>query len=135
MFLTGDGMSGGLLHHHIAGAPLIGERQTVPRYRLYSVRDEFPALCPVSEGGHAIEGELYDVPMGQLGDLLAREPPELELWIVELAAGAPAPGEALAADALAGELSFSMVLQPGERGRGEHLHFTRVLRSPAVGPV
>jgi Gamma-glutamyl cyclotransferase, AIG2-like len=121
MFLTGDGMRGGPLHGHIAGAPLIGERRTVPRYRFYSVRDEFPALCPVSEGeeGRAILGELYDVPMGQLRELLAREPPELELSVVELAAGTPAAGEPLA-----GELSFGMVLRRGEREREVHTDIT-----------
>jgi gamma-glutamylcyclotransferase (GGCT)/AIG2-like uncharacterized protein YtfP len=119
MFLTGDGMRGGPLHRHISGAPLIGERQTTPRYRFYSIRDEFPALCPVSEGGRAVLGELYDVPMGQLRDLLAREPPELELSMVELAAGASAPGEAPAA-----ELSFGMVLRRGERERGVHTDIT-----------
>ena len=118
MFLTGDGMSGGRLHHHIAGAPLLGERRTAPRYRFHSVRDEFPALCPVSEGGQAILGELYDVPMGQLRELLAREPPELELSVVELAAG-PAPAGELAA-----ELSFGMVLRRGERERGLHADIT-----------
>ena len=120
MFLTGDGMRGGPLHRHISGAPLIGERQTAPRYRFYSVRDEFPALCPVGEGGQAILGELYDVPMGQLRKLLEREPPELELSVVELAAGTSPAGEPLAA-----ELSFGMVLRRGERGRGVHTDITR----------
>ena len=120
MFLTGDGMRGGPLHRHISGAPLIGERQTAPRYRFYSVRDEFPALCPVGEGGQAILGELYDVPMGQLRKLLEREPPELELSVVELAAGTSQAGEPLAA-----ELSFGMVLRRGERGRGVHTDITR----------
>jgi gamma-glutamylcyclotransferase (GGCT)/AIG2-like uncharacterized protein YtfP len=129
MFLTGDGMSGGPLHRHISGAPLVGERQTLPRYRFYSIRDEFPALCPVSEGGQAILGELYDVPMGQLRDLLAREPPELELSVVELAAGVGAAGPAAAGPAAAGELSaaelsFGMVLRRGERGRGAHTDIT-----------
>jgi len=105
MFLTGDGMSGGPLHHHIAGARLLGERQTAPRYRLYSVRDSYPALSPVSEGGQPILGELYDVPMSQLFELLASEPPELELSIVEL-------GGAQSAETLA----FGMVLRRGERG-------------------
>jgi len=120
MFLTGDGMRGGPLHRHISGAPLIGERHTAPRYRFYSVRDEFPALCPVSEGGQAILGELYDVPMGQLRELLEREPPELELSVVELAAGTPPAGEPAAA-----ELSFGMVLRRGERERGVHADITR----------
>jgi len=109
MFLTGDGMSGGPLHHHIAGAQLIGARRTAPRYRLYSVRDSYPALKAVSEGGQPVLGELYDVPMGQLFELLADEPPELELSIVELAGGETpaAPAQTLA---------FAMVLRRGERG-------------------
>ena len=111
MFLTGDGMSGGALHHHIAGAPLVGERQTVPRYRFYSIRDEFPALCPASQGGAAIRGELYDVPMAQLWELLAGEPPELELAMVELAGTGP-------------ELSFGMVLRRGEREHGRYRDIT-----------
>jgi hypothetical protein len=100
MFLTGDGMRGGRLHQHIAGATLLGERRTLPRYRFYSVRDEFPALHPVAAGGGAVLGELYDVPMAQLHGLLAREPPELELSIVALESG---------------DLSFGMVLRRGER--------------------
>ncbi len=107
MFLTGDGMSTGPLHHHIAGAPLIGERRTTPRYRLYSVRDEFPALGPVREGGQPILGELYDVPMARLWDLLAHEPPELEFSMVELADAESAAGPAAT-------LSFGMVLRRGE---------------------
>ena len=109
MFVTGDAMTGGPLHHHISGAPLIGERRTAPRYRLYSVRDEFPALRPASEGGQRILGELYDVPMGQLWELLAHEPPELELSMVELDAQ-------VAAVRSAARLSFGMVLRRGERG-------------------
>ena len=109
MFLTGNGMSGGPLHHHISGAPLIGERRTAPRYRLYSVRDEYPALSPVSDGGQPILGELYDVPMDQLWELLANEPPELELSMVELAAQVGGPRPTV-------QLSFCMVLRRGERG-------------------
>ncbi len=103
MFLTGDGMRGGRLHQHIAGATLIGERRTLPRYRFYSVRDEFPALHPVSQGGQPVLGELYDVPMTGLHELLAREPPELELSIV-----------ALEPD---GRSRFGMILRRGDRGR------------------
>jgi gamma-glutamylcyclotransferase (GGCT)/AIG2-like uncharacterized protein YtfP len=102
MFLTGDGMWGGPLHQHIAGATLIGERRTLPRYRFYSVRDQYPALRPVTEDGGPIAGELYDVPMAQLHELLAREPAELELSIVELEPD---------------ELSFGMILR---RGESEH---------------
>jgi gamma-glutamylcyclotransferase (GGCT)/AIG2-like uncharacterized protein YtfP len=102
MFLTGDGMQGGRLHHHIAGATLVGERRTMPSYRFYSVRDEFPALHPVAEGGQPVQGELYEVPMPQLHGLLASEPPELELSIVELESG---------------ELSFGMILRRDADGQ------------------
>ena len=109
MFLNGDGMRGGRLHQHISGATLIGERRTLPRYRFHSVRDEFPALCPVGVGGAPILGELYEVPMAKLRDLLAREPPELELSVVELEPD---------------ELSFGMVLRLGERERGGYADIT-----------
>src|SRR5690242_16017108 len=99
MFLTGDGMRGGRLHRHIEGAAeFLGARRTLPRYRFYSVRDEFPALRPVGEGGHAILGELYQVPMPVLHGLLAREPPELELSIVELSSVELATVEPAAGD-------------------------------------
>lgn len=109
MFLNGDGMRGGPAHRHIEGAPLIGERRTAPGYRFYSVRDEFPGLYPVQQGGQPVLGELYDVPMGPLRALLATEPPELELSIVELERG---------------ELSFGMVLREAEHGRGIHRDIT-----------
>src|SRR6185437_10011814 len=76
MFLNGDGMRGGRAHYTIEGVPLVGERRTAPLYRFFSVRDEFPALYPVAEGGGLILGELYDVPMGPLNALLATEPAE-----------------------------------------------------------
>jgi len=109
MFLNGDGMRGGRAHHTIEGAPLVGERRTAPRYRFYSVRDEFPALYPAAEGGQPVLGELYDVPMGQLSALLATEPPELELSIIELQDG---------------ELSFAMDLRDAEHARGIHQDIT-----------
>ena len=99
MFLNGDGMRGGRAHYTIEGVPLVGERRTAPLYRFFSVRDEFPALYPAAEGGQPILGELYDVPMGPLSALLATEPPELELSIIELEDG---------------ELSFAMVLREAE---------------------
>ena len=125
MFLTGDGMRGGALHRHIEGAEFLGARRTLPRYRFYSIRDEFPALHPVGAGGCAILGELYRVPMPALHGLLAREPAELELSIVELAPGEPAGSSAATDGATAGEtgaaeLSFGMILRRGEETRGHH---------------
>ena len=91
MFLNGGGMRGGSLHHLLAGAPLVAETRTAPRYLLYSVGDRYPALqpCPPEDGtGAAIAGEVYDLPFDVLrDDLLPAEPPELELGVIELADG------------------------------------------------
>ena len=108
MFLNGDGMRGGRAHYTIEGVPLIGERRTAPLYQFYSIRDEFPGLYPAAGGG-PIVGELYDVPMTQLRALLATEPPELELSIIELDGG---------------DLSFAMVLRDAEHARGLHKDIT-----------
>jgi hypothetical protein len=112
MFLTGDGMRGGRLHRHIEdAAEFLGARRTLPRYRFYSIRDEFPAL--------------YQLSMPALHGLLAREPAELELSVVELRAGDPA-GSSFAPDGGAPgepgavELSFGMILRRGEDTRGRH---------------
>jgi|SRR5690348_375882 gamma-glutamylcyclotransferase (GGCT)/AIG2-like uncharacterized protein YtfP len=88
MFLNGGGMRGGPVHDHIEGVPLLGELRTAPKYRFYSVRDEFPALVPTVSGGAAIIGELYEVPIDMLHEsLLPAEPPELELGTIELEDG------------------------------------------------
>jgi hypothetical protein len=106
MFLNGDGMRGGRAHYTIEGVPLVGERRTAPKYRFFSVRDQFPGLYPAANGdGQPILGELYDVPMDALRALLDTEPPELELTVIELDDG---------------ELSFAMVLRTGEHEHGGH---------------
>ena len=88
MFVNGQAMSGGSLHDALDGALLLGAVLTAPRYRFYSVRDEFPGLHPVGEGGAAVPGEVYEVPYAMLRDrLLPREPAELELGVIELADG------------------------------------------------
>jgi hypothetical protein len=94
MFLNGGGMRGGSLHHLLRGAPLVrADARTAPRYRLHSVGDRYPALEPVTSGGAAIVGEVYDLPLEVLRDsLLPAEPPELELGVIELADGTPSLG-------------------------------------------
>ncbi len=88
MFVNGQAMSGGTLHDALHRARLIGPALTAPRYRFFSVRDEFPGLHPVESGGHAVPGELYEVEYDVLRDeLLPREPAELELGVIELADG------------------------------------------------
>jgi gamma-glutamylcyclotransferase (GGCT)/AIG2-like uncharacterized protein YtfP len=107
MFLNGGGMRGGAVHHHIEGAPLLGELRTASKYRFYSVRDEFPALVATAAGGAAIIGELYDVPIEMLHhSLLPAEPPELELGTIELEDGS---------------VSFAVLLRREVLERGEGL--------------
>jgi gamma-glutamylcyclotransferase (GGCT)/AIG2-like uncharacterized protein YtfP len=85
MFLNGGGMRGGPLHHQLQGAPLVRIAYSAPKYRYYSVGDRFPAMHEVPEGGHAVVGEVYDLPLTTLRDhLLPAEPPELELGVIEL---------------------------------------------------
>ena len=91
LFVNGEGMRGGSVHHSIEGHPFLGAVRTAPRYRFFSVRDEFPALWPVEEGGVSVEGELYDVPLEVIRDkFIPSEPPELELSVVELDDGSAA---------------------------------------------
>ena len=66
LFVNGEGMRGGSVHHSIAEHPFIGPARTAPIYRFYSVGDRFPALWPVDEGGTSVVGELYDVPLDTL---------------------------------------------------------------------
>ena len=100
MFLNGGGMRGGPVHEHLAGAPFIRETRTAPNYRFYAVNADFPGLWRVQDGGASIAGELYDVPLFILHDLLLpHEPPELELGIVQLEDGASSLGMLLRASA------------------------------------
>ena len=91
LFVNGGGMRGGDVHYSIEGLPFLREARTAPRYRFFSVRDEFPGLWPVDEGGVSIVGELYDVPLDVIRDrFIPAEPPELELGVVELDDGSSA---------------------------------------------
>ncbi len=91
LFVNGEGMRGGKVHYSIEGHPFLGAATTAPKYRFFSVRDEFPALWPVAEGGVGVEGELYDVPLDVIRDsFMPAEPPELELGVLELADGGSA---------------------------------------------
>jgi gamma-glutamylcyclotransferase (GGCT)/AIG2-like uncharacterized protein YtfP len=88
MFLNGDGMRGGPLHHQVRGAVLVRAATSAPKYHYYSVGDRFPAMLAVPTNGYAVVGEVYELPLAVLRDhLLPAEPPELELDVIELADG------------------------------------------------
>ena len=91
LFVNGEGMRGGSVHHSIAGHRFLGEATTAPRYPFFSVADRFPALWPVAEGGVPVPGEVYDVPLEVIRDaFIPAEPPELELSVIELSDGSAA---------------------------------------------
>ena len=107
MFLNGTAMSGQRDHAAIAGATFLGEARTAPHYRFFAVRDEFPGLYPVADGGTAIVGELYELPEEMLyGSLMPEEPRELELGAVELDTG---------------EVVNAMLLQPERLDPGDSI--------------
>lgn len=88
LFCNGGAMRGGNLHHTVSQHRFLGAVTTAPKYRFFSVRDEFPALLLSEDDGTAVTGELYDVPMDNIRtDFLPAEPAELELTVVELADG------------------------------------------------
>ena len=88
MFVNGQALSGGELNDALADATFLGPANTAAGYRFYSVRDEFPGLYPVGDGGFSVPGELYAVSYRTLREqLLPREPAELELTLIELADG------------------------------------------------
>ncbi|MBY6410394.1 hypothetical protein HQ346_02355 [Rhodococcus sp. BP-252] len=88
MFVNGQAMSGGSLNDALQNAKFVGKVDTAPKYRFYSVRDEFPGLHPVTDDGRVVPGELYEVEYDVLREeLLPREPVELELGVIELADG------------------------------------------------
>lgn len=88
MFVNGEAMVGGIIHHNLEGATFLGHVKTADKYRFYSVRDEFPGLHPTSALGVCIPGELYEVDYRVLRDrLLPSEPLELELTLIELEDG------------------------------------------------
>ena len=91
LFVNGGGMRGGNVHYSIEGNKFLGEARTAPRYRFFSVRDEFPGLWLVDDGGASIEGELYEVSLDVIRDsFIPAEPPELELGVLELDDGGSA---------------------------------------------
>jgi hypothetical protein len=110
LFVNGEGMRGGGVHHNIAEYPYLGEVRTAPRYRFFSVRDEFPGLQLVETGGASIAGELYDVPLPVIAEkFLPDEPPELELGVIQLDDDSYA---------------LAVQLRPGEAESGEHNDIT-----------
>lgn len=93
VFVNGTAMKGGVLARNLSSADFLGEVSTAPRYRFFSVRDEFPGLLRDDASGTSIAGELYRVDVKTVAEIfLPDEPPELELSLIFLSDGSHALG-------------------------------------------
>ncbi len=89
---NGTVMRGEPAHDNLGGAQFLEEIRTAPTYRLYSIRDQYPAMTSCDEGGAAIEAELYDVPDQVWVRIRDKEPPGLFRGPVELEDGRQVEG-------------------------------------------
>lgn len=94
LFVNGTLMRGLELHANLAGATLLEETATAPRYRVHAINHRHPGMYEVSPGeqGASIPGELYEVPVHVLLRVVEQEPPDLYRGPVELVDGRVVPG-------------------------------------------
>ena len=75
-------------HMIAAKATFVREAATEPAYRLWSVRDDHPAMIHVTDGsGSAVTVEVWAVPLEGLSGLLQDEPPGLAIGKIRLGDG------------------------------------------------
>jgi len=87
LFVNGTLMRGLPLQKNLDGAEFLGEFQTKPHYRLFSIGDVHPGMYKVPAGGVAVTGELYRLPDEVWRRVEAGEPPHLYVGKIELADG------------------------------------------------
>ncbi len=76
-----------------AGASFVREAKTEPCYRLYTVKDDHPAMVRVTDGsGCDVALELWSVPRAGLAGILLNEPPGLAIGKVRLDDGSTVLG-------------------------------------------
>jgi hypothetical protein len=136
MFLNGTAMSGQPDHHAVAGSTFLGPRRTAAHYRFVAVRNAFPGLLPLSEGGSAIAGELYEISEDQLfGSLMPEEPAELELGTIQLEDGEIVNAMHLQPDRIVpGDLVVDITAFGGWRHYQQHLANTAELATWLENP-
>jgi AGZA family xanthine/uracil permease-like MFS transporter len=74
---NGTVMRGEPAHGNLKGAQFLEEVRTAPSYRLYSIRDRYPAMIRREDFGATIEAELYEVPDEVWPGIRDSEPPGL----------------------------------------------------------
>lgn len=92
LFCVGAHMAGLPLNRQLTtlGGRYVTTTRTVPSYRLHALGTR-PAMHRVADGmpaaGGAVEGEVWALPRGSIGTLLAQVPPPLGFGTVELESG------------------------------------------------
>lgn len=97
--VVGAHLQGMPLHGQLVerGARLLARTRTAPRYRLHALPGTVPpkpglARVADDETGHAIEVEVHEIALDQIGSFLALIPPPLGLGTIELADGRQVKG-------------------------------------------
>jgi hypothetical protein len=85
--VNGTLMRGLKLNPNMAAAKgtFVREAATEPAYRLWSIRDDHPAMLRVTDGkGAKVAVEIWSVPASGLASILLKEPPGLTIGKVRL---------------------------------------------------
>ncbi|MEV8517104.1 allophanate hydrolase [Dactylosporangium sp. NPDC051484] len=96
VMVVGAHLSGQPLNHQLTGAGgrLLRPVRTAPQYRLHALATAppKPGLVRVTDGGGAIEGELWELPQAAVGPFLAALPTPMVLGQVRLEDGSTVTG-------------------------------------------
>jgi gamma-glutamylcyclotransferase (GGCT)/AIG2-like uncharacterized protein YtfP len=95
LFVNGTLMRGLKLNKNLDGAEFLGEFQTAPCYRIFSIGDVHPGMFEVTDGedgGISVPGEIYRMPDEVWQRVEAGEPPHLYKGPVKLADGRTVDG-------------------------------------------
>jgi gamma-glutamylcyclotransferase (GGCT)/AIG2-like uncharacterized protein YtfP len=89
LLVNGTLMRGDILHGNLEGARFVREVRTAPRYRLWSIGDEYPGMVAARPGekGVPVAGEIYELTFEHLEWLVAQEPSGLGVGTAELEDG------------------------------------------------
>ena len=112
--VVGAHLEGMPLHGQLVerGCRLVARTRTAAAYRLYALPDTTPpkpglARAPAAHAGFAIEVEVHEMPLSEVGGFLALIPPPLGLGSVELADGRWVKGFICEPHAIAGAQDIS----------------------------
>lgn len=95
LFVNGTLMRGLTLHSNLEGAKYLGNYQTAPRYRIYSINNVHPGMFELNEGeegGVSVAGEIYKMSDEIWSRVEKGEPPHLYKGTIKLLDGGTVDG-------------------------------------------